>query len=256
MRQRTAVIKKTTQTRDSGTQPVSVSLAHGRADTKPMNFWLRTDTTVAVSVWLIEDNQLYRQTIEELVNQTSQMHCDRAFSNCEDALEALHDDPPPDVILLDVGLPGMDGIDGVSRIKALSPTSQIIILTVHDDETKVFNAICAGAAGYLLKASSPDSIIAAINDVLRGGAPINPQIARKVLDEFARVNAPKIEYGLTAREKEILQLLVQGYSKQRIAETIFVSFHTVDFHLRNIYSKLQVNTRTSAVAKTLKERLV
>jgi DNA-binding NarL/FixJ family response regulator len=207
-------------------------------------------------VWLIEDNKLFRGNLDELINQAEGMYCPFSFDNCEDALRSLEREAPPDVILLDIGLPGMSGVEGVGRIKALSPSTHVIILTVQDDENKVFNAICGGATGYLLKASTPDGVIGAINEVLKGGAPMSPQIARKVLDAFAKSTPPRPEYGLTDREKGILQLLTDGFSKQRIADKIFLSYHTVDSHLRNIYQKLHVQNRTSAVAKTLKERLL
>jgi len=207
-------------------------------------------------VWVVEDNRLFRKNLEDLINQADGLCCPFSSDNCEDALKALRDAAPPDVLLLDIGLPGMSGVEGVRHIKALSPSTHVIILTIQDDENKVFNAICGGATGYLLKASTPDGVTGAIREVLRGGAPMSPQIARKVLDTFAKSTSPRPEYGLTDREKGILQLLTDGFSKQRIADKLFLSYHTVDSHLRNIYHKLHVQNRTSAVAKTLRERLI
>lgn len=207
-------------------------------------------------VWLVEDNELFRRNLDDLINQAGGMYCPFSFDNCEEALRSLEREAPPDVVLLDIGLPGMSGVEGVGRIKALSPSTHVIILTIQDDENKVFNAICGGATGYLLKASTLDGVVGAINEVLEGGAPMSPQIARKVLDAFAKSTPPRPEYGLTDREKGILQLLIDGFSKQRIADKLFLSYHTVDSHLRNIYHKLHVQNRTSAVAKTLKERLL
>lgn len=207
-------------------------------------------------IWIVEDNELYRKNLEQVIGQSVELHCEHAFDRCEDALKMLDEYPPPHVILMDIGLPGMDGIAGTRAFKLRSPGTLIVMLTVNQEENAIFDAICAGASGYLLKAAESSKIVEAIKDVLKGGAPITPQIARKVLDAFARTVSPKEEYSLSTREKEILQLLVEGYSKQRIAEKIFLSYHTVDFHLRNIYSKLQVHNRAGAVAKALKERIL
>jgi DNA-binding NarL/FixJ family response regulator len=191
------------------------------------------------------------------INQIGDLHCVRAFSTCEDALKALQQEPAPQVILCDVGLPGMNGIDGISAIKAIIPAAHIIMLTVHDDHHKVFGAICAGASGYLLKDASEETITAAIHEVMNGGSPMNPRVARLVLDRFARENAaPRNSYGLSAREKQILELMVEGFIKKQIAERLGVSYHTVNNQLRSIYDKLHVHTRGGAVAKALKERLL
>jgi DNA-binding NarL/FixJ family response regulator len=219
------------------------------------NMAVGTQRTESI-VWVVEDNHLYRKNLDDLINNVEGLSCPFSADNCEAAIRALRDGDPPDVVLLDIGLPGMSGVEGVRRIKALSPSTNVIILTIQDDENKVFNAICGGATGYLLKASTPDDVVGAIREVLRGGAPMSPQIARKVLDAFGKSAPPRPEYGLTDREKGILQLLTDGFSKQRIADRLFLSYHTVDSHLRNIYHKLHVQNRTSAVAKTLKERLL
>lgn len=214
-----------------------------------------------ITVWLIEDNTTYRTTVSRVIDRTDDMRCSRTFSSCEEALEALRSGEVPTVVLIDVGLPGMNGIRGIEEIKRLAPEVLSIVLTVFDDQEKVFRAICAGASGYLLKASPIDAIAGGVRDVTQGGAPMNGHIARMVLGMFSslkldRQSGDKKDYGLTKREHEILQLMVDGLIKKEIADRLSVSFHTVDTHLRNIYTKLQVNTQTGAVVKAMREGLV
>jgi DNA-binding NarL/FixJ family response regulator len=203
----------------------------------------------AINVWLVEDNETYRGAIARTLDHASGLRCTGAFGSCEDALLRLRDDHPPEVILLDIGLPGLSGLDGIQQFKALSPAIHIIILTVFEDTDKIFRAICAGASGYLLKASPADKIAQAIREVLGGGAPMTPQIARSVLNLFARMAGPPPEQGLSQREKETLEFLVQGLTTKEIADRLQLSIHTVDTHLRNIYRKLHVHSRAGAVAK-------
>jgi DNA-binding NarL/FixJ family response regulator len=208
-----------------------------------------------ISVWLIEDNHTFRNTIARVLNHVAGLECPRHFANSEDALQILAEGLVPDVVLVDVELPGLDGIEAVRRIKALSPTTRLIMLTVFDDHDKILRAICAGASGYLLKTSPVEKIVDSIREVYSGGAPMTPRIARAVLDMFSHLSAPHHDYGLTRREQEILELMTEGLLKKEIADRLSLSFHTVDTHLRNIYAKLHVNTRTGAVVKALKERL-
>jgi len=209
-----------------------------------------------ISVWLVEDNERFQANIHELINETRGLRCDLAVSSCEDALARLESYAAPDIVLMDIGLPGMDGIEGIRRVKSVAPSVQVIMLTVFDDSDKIFRAICAGASGYLLKSAPPDEIMRSLTEILKGGAPMNAQIARKVLDMFADMVTPKGHYEMTGAERTILQLLVDGNLKKQIAQQLGISFHTVDSHLRNIYSKLQVHSRSEAVAKALKERLL
>ena len=209
-----------------------------------------------ITLWVIEDNDTYRNAIAELVDSTEGMRCTHAFQSCERALKALEDEFAPEIILMDIGLPGMSGIEGLGRIKAISPSTELIMLTVFDDEKKIFEAICAGASGYLLKSAQPHEIIEAVHQVLVGGAPMDARIARKVLDMFSRLSLPTEEYGLTGREKEILRLIVDGLTAKGIAEKLFLSFRTIDTHVKNIYTKLHVHSRSGAVAKTFRERLL
>ncbi len=208
-----------------------------------------------IIVWIIEDNKYFRSTIEDLLNSTERFDCKAGFSNCEDAIDALSKEPPPDVILLDIGLPGMSGVEGIRHIKSISPNTAVIIQTVHDDNENVFNSLTAGASGYILKTSSKEKIIESIDEVMQGGAPMNGQIAKKVLDVFKNLSAPVKEYQLTERETEVLHSLVDGKTKRQIADSLFLSYHTVDNHIRNIYTKLHVHSRTAAVAKAVKEKL-
>jgi DNA-binding NarL/FixJ family response regulator len=216
-----------------------------------------TDSPRDIVVNLIEDNTTFRRTVMRAIDGSEGMSCPSGFPNCEQALAAFETGPVPDVILLDVGLPGMSGIEGIPKFKKRSAKIHIIILTSFDDQEKVFRAICAGASGYLLKTSPAENITEGIRDVMRGGAPMNGRIAKMVLAMFSKVAPrPSDDYGLTKREGDILELMVEGLLKKEIADRLDISFHTVDSHLRNIYIKLHVNTQTGAVAKALREGLV
>jgi DNA-binding NarL/FixJ family response regulator len=210
----------------------------------------------AFDIWLIEDNQNYRQIICEYLSTNEGMTCSHAFATCEEALDKLNSESPPDVILLDLGLPCISGLEGIPQIKALSPNTFIVVLTVFDDEKNVFTAVCAGASGYLLKNAPAAKIIEGIEEVLSGGATMSPEIARKVFGFFQLSQNRKELYNLTTREKEVLQRVIDGLSVQQISDEFFLSPHTVKTHLKNIYSKLHVNSRTSAVAKALREGLL
>jgi DNA-binding NarL/FixJ family response regulator len=208
------------------------------------------------TIWIIEDHAAFRRTLLRVLGAENDMRCTEDFDSCEKALVALTKDEAPDLILLDVGLPGMSGLEGIRLIKERSPKTLIVILTVFEDDDKVFSAICAGAAGYLLKTSSVTEITQAVRDALAGGSPMTSRIARRVLDMFTKFAPKHSDYGLSEREKEILQLMTNGLIKKEIAEKLTLSVHTVDTYLRRIYEKLEVNTRTGAVAKALKEGLV
>jgi DNA-binding NarL/FixJ family response regulator len=193
----------------------------------------------------------------EAVNKSGQISCRNSFGSGEAALDLIEkEELVPDIILLDIGLPGLNGIELIPELKKLSPSSKILIITVHDDDENVFNAICAGASGYLLKDLSADGIVNSISEVMNGGAPMNSHIAKKVLNMFRDQNVKSDSYSLSEREKEILSLLVDGLSKKQIAEKIFLSHHTVDSHIRNIYAKLEVHSRSSAISKAIKEKLL
>ena len=208
------------------------------------------------TIWIVEDHSAFRRTLVRVLNTEAGLHCPRDFDSCEKALAALTRDDAPDLVLLDVGLPGMSGLDGIRLIKEISPKTLVVILTVFEDDDKVFQAICAGAAGYLLKTSSVADITQAMRDALAGGSPMNPRVARRVLAMFSKLAPKQGDYGLSEREKEILQLMTTGLIKKEIADRLTLSIHTVDTYLRRIYEKLAVNTRTGAVAKALKEGLV
>lgn len=215
----------------------------------------RTTREHPISVWLVEDNHVFRNTVARVLGNIEGMECAHHFSNAEDALDAMVGGGVPDVLLLDVELPGQNGIAAVQKIKSISPSTRVVMLTVFDDHEKVFRAICAGASGYLLKTSPVQRIVESIHEVLAGGAPMTPRVAGSVLEMFSKLARPKQDYGLTARERKILELMTQGLIKKEVADQLSLSYHTVDTHLRNIYTKLHVHSRTGAVAKALKERL-
>ena len=208
-------------------------------------------------VWVIEDSARYRDTLGALIERSERLRCTRVFGDCESALALLDDGQElPRLILMDLGLPGMNGIDGIRHVRQRSPSVPVVMLTVHQSNDRIFEAICAGASGYMLKSATFEEILQGLENVLDGGAAINSQIARRVLDMFSHMATPQADYGLSDRERQILQLLVDGRTKTQIAEQIFLSPHTIDTHIRNIYAKLHVNNRSGAVAKALRERLL
>ena len=209
------------------------------------------------AVWVVEDSPIYRQTVAEILEQGRRYRCTRQFADAESALEALGDGRElPRLILMDLGLPGMNGAECVKAIRSRNPSIPVVMLTVHQSNDRIFEAICAGASGYLLKSCSRDDLMDGIENVLDGGAAMDAQIARRVLQMFARMATPQADYGLSEREREILQHLVNGGTKGAIAEMLGLSPHTIDGHVRNIYTKLHVNNRSGAVAKALREHLL
>lgn len=210
------------------------------------------------SVWLIEDNATLRHTVARAIAAIPGFACAAQFQRCEDALIRLGepDEARPDIILLDVGLPGISGIDGISLLKHASPRTQVVILTVFDDDDKIYRAICAGASGYLLKGAPLDDLAAALDEVSRGGSPMTPRVARRVLEMFSRL-APRetAMAGLSPRERQIIEGMVDGLTNKEIAERLGLSAHTTDGYTRAIYEKLHVNTRSGAVAKAMRDRL-
>ena len=215
--------------------------------------------TEHIRVWLVEDNEVFRRNVQRVINGLDGMTCDGSFDSAESTFAALQTNPAPDVILLDVQLPGVDGIAALSKFLEAVPEIRVIILTVFDDADKIFRAVCAGASGYVLKASGTDKIGESIRQVMGGGAPMTPEVAKKVLDAFANSDllpGAKGDYGLTAREQEILRLLAEGLLKKEIADALSISVNTVSTHLRRVYDKLHVNTNTGAVAKALREGII
>ena len=212
-----------------------------------------------IHVWLVEDNAAFRRSVARAIDKIAGMQCDRQFEAAEHLFTALREPPAPDVILLDVQLPGMDGITALADIRAQSPGVRTVILTAFDEPDKIFRAICAGASGYILKTSRLEQIGDAIRQVADGGSPMTPTVARKVLELFTRAGrrpAQSGEYHLTDREQDILRLMAEGLIKKEIADRLDISVHTVSTHIRSIYEKLHVNTNTGAVAKALREDLI
>lgn len=213
---------------------------------------------IAQRVWLIEDNATLRQTVARAIDTLAGFRCAGQFQCCEDALTRLGSaaDAKPDIVLLDVGLPGMSGLDGIALIKQAAPRTQVVILTVFDDDDKIYRAICAGASGYLLKGAPLDDLAAALDEVSRGGSPMTPRVARRVLEMFSRL-APRETAlaGLSPRERQIIEGMVDGLTNKEIAERLGLSAHTTDGYTRAIYEKLHVNTRSGAVAKAMRDRL-
>ena len=213
-----------------------------------------TEKTVCVAI--IEDRTEIRDGLARLIAQTEGFECSGAYRSMEEALAKLPENLP-DIVLSDIGLPGMNGIEGVRILKEKYPNLLVLMLSVYDDNDRIIEAICAGASGYLLKNTSTAKLIASIKEVLSGGAPMSPEIARRVMELFRQNPPPKqVEYDLTPHESRLLKMLVEGHNYKTAAATLGLSVNTISFHMRHIYEKLQVHSKSEAVAKALKHRIV
>lgn len=206
-----------------------------------------------IRVVIIEDHADFREGLTHMLASAGQFRIAGTFSSVE---AALSDFPECDVVLLDINLPGRSGIESIPAIKKICPSAQIVMLTGLDDDDSIFNALLAGADGYLLKKTNPGKVLSAIEDAADGGTPMTPYVARRVIEHFKLSVPAQTDYQLSEREKEILAALIQGHDNRAIAEKLFISYETVRNHLKRIYEKLHVNSRSQAVSKALTERIV
>jgi RNA polymerase sigma factor (sigma-70 family) len=205
-----------------------------------------------VSVSIVEDNDKLRGTLVRVINRAEGFRCISDYANAEDALKDLPQ-TRPDVVLMDINLPGMNGVECVRQLKQLLPQTQVMMLTVYEDTENIFNALTAGASGYMLKRTSTKELLEAIQEVHRGGSPMTMHIARKVVLSFQKTAATaQATENLSEREQQVLDLLSQGLMYKEIADKLEISYETVHTYIRRIYEKLQVRTRTEAVAKFLR----
>ncbi len=210
-----------------------------------------------INVSIVEDNSIIREGLAALIRATEGYNCTGVYCDCESFIrELIRSDA--DVVLMDIALPGMNGIEGVKKAKKLKPDINILMLTVYEDNSTVFEALCAGACGYLVKKTPPARLLEAVKDVYEGGSPMSSQIARKVINVFRKnsVFSDDPQFGLTIREKEVLNQLSKGNNYQEISETLFISIDTVRHHIKNIYRKLHVHSQSEAVAKAIRKGLI
>lgn len=208
-------------------------------------------------VAIFEDNEHLRNTLQVLLESADGFFCTGAYANCNNMLELLQEHPC-DIVLMDIEMPGMNGIDASKLIRQHFPGVHVLIQTAFFDDSYIFNAICAGASGYILKTTSPSGYIDALKEVESGGSPMTPGIARRMLELFRENIQPVAvaDYQLTPREKEILQMLVNGKSYKMIGAELSIATDTVKSHIKNIYAKLHVNSGTEAVSKAIRDRIV
>jgi len=211
-----------------------------------------------INVAIVEDNDTIREGLTALINGTTGYQSVGSFRDCESFLEKLQS-LDVNVVLMDIALPGMNGIKGVKEAILLNPDVDILMLTIYEDSEKVFDALCAGACGYLVKKTPPSKLLEAIKEVHEGGSPMSSQIARQVITAFKETNDTKDEkqeFELSSREKEVINLLADGNNYQQIADQLFISVDTVRHHIKNIYRKLHVHTQSEAVAKAIRKRII
>jgi DNA-binding NarL/FixJ family response regulator len=207
-------------------------------------------------VVIIEDEWRIREGLAALINGTEGYRCTAVFGSMEEALARTWREVP-DVVLLDIGLPGMSGLEGLPLLRERYPAAALMMLTVYEDDERIFNALCAGACGYLLKRTPPAKLLESLREAKLGGAPMSPEVAGRVIALFRTFRPPeRANYDLTPHELRLLKLLVDGHNYKSAAAELDVSFHTIAFHIQNIYEKLQVHSKSEAVAKALRERLI
>jgi DNA-binding NarL/FixJ family response regulator len=211
-------------------------------------------STIRVAV--IEDHREFREYLSALVGGAEGFRCTGSYRSMEEALDRIGSDVP-DAVLVDIGLPGMSGVDGVRLLKERHPQLVLLMQTVYDDDERIFDALCAGASGYLLKNTQPARLLEGLKEAVSGGAPMSPEVAGRVIRLFREIRPPeRADYDLTPHEIRILKLLVEGHNYKTAAAELKVTPSTINFHLQKIYEKLQVHSKSEAVAKALRNRLV
>jgi len=214
------------------------------------------DNTGPLRVAIVEDQTVIREGLVRLLETSEGFACAGSYSSMEDAIAGIGRADPA-VTLVDIGLPGMSGTDGIQILKQRYPRMQFVVLTVYDDDERIFAAMCVGACGYLLKKTAPARLLAGLQEVREGGAPMSPEIARRVIELFRTVRPPsKADYQLTPHETRMLKMLVEGHNYKTAASALKVSINTVSFHMRNIYDKLQVHSKSEAVSRALRDGLI
>lgn len=211
-----------------------------------------------INVAIVEDNDTIREGLAVLINGTNGYKCVGAFRDCESFLLKINS-LDANVVLMDIALPGISGIEGIKASKKIKPDIDILMLTIYEDSEKVFDALCAGACGYLVKKTPPSKLLEAIKEVYEGGSPMSSQIARQVITAFKEskdIKDEKQEFELSQREKEVINLLAGGNNYQQIAEQLFISVDTVRHHIKNIYKKLHVHNQSEAVAKAIRKKII
>lgn len=215
-----------------------------------------SDGPGVIRVAIIEDQPEIREGLGVLIGLADGYECTRRYGSMEEALADIGRDLP-DVALVDIGLPGMSGIEGIQLLKQQYPDLSLVALTVYDDDDRIFEALCAGATGYLLKKTAPARLLESLRDVVAGGSPMSPEVARRVIGLFQNVHPPgRADCHLTPHETRLLKLLVQGHTYKTAAAELGSSIHAVSFHMRNIYAKLRVHSKSEAVVKAMRDRLV
>jgi len=217
---------------------------------------MSADNEPTIRVAIVEDRREIREGLSTIINGAPGFRCSGSYRAMEDALERIGADLP-DVVLNDIGLPGMSGIDGIRILKERYPSLLVLMLTIYNDDDRIFDALCAGASGYLLKNTQPARLLEALREAVAGGAPMSPEVARRVITLFREFRPPdSTTCELTPHEVRLLRLFVDGHNYRTAAAELGVTVHTVSFHLRSIYEKLQVHSKSEAVGKALRQRLV
>jgi DNA-binding NarL/FixJ family response regulator len=213
-------------------------------------------TRESIAVAVIEDHRELREGLTALIGGTEGFRCAGSFSSMEAALAGMGA-CLPDAVLVDIGLPGMSGIEGIRILRERHPTLLMLVLTIHDDDERIFEALCAGATGYLLKKTPPARLLESLREAVEGGSPMSPEVARRVITLFRQVRPPrKADYALTPHESRILGMLVEGHNRNSAAAELGVSPSTIAFHVKHIYQKLQVHSKSEAVVKALRDGLI
>jgi DNA-binding NarL/FixJ family response regulator len=209
-----------------------------------------------IRVALIEDHRTIREGLAALIGGTEGFQCIGSYGSMEEALPRISAHLP-DVVLADIGLPGMSGIEGIRILKERYPALPILMLTVYKDDERIFQAVCAGARGYLLKKTPPARLLESLREIVGGGAPMSPEVARRVVETFQQFHPPdNVNYHLTAHELRLLRLLVEGHNYKTAAKEVGCTVHAISFHMKNIYEKLQVHSKSAAVARALRDHII